>query len=179
MLLVGAAEAAAAAGCFDARCCLHGASSEVTASCHSQLQQHAHCTESLHPPPLLPQASKNLRRGKGKMRNRRYVQRKGPLVVYGNDAGIRCARIGGFALHPSFFEGWVTPVVPRRPGDDCLGVGRAFSSVGAAYCALPCCCSLCCPRAMLNVAPALPATSAAAARPSATCPAWRLPPWTA
>ncbi len=38
------------------------------------------------------QASKNLRRGKGKMRNRRYVQRKGPLVVYGNDAGIRCVR---------------------------------------------------------------------------------------
>lgn len=24
------------------------------------------------------------------MRNRRYVQRKGPLVIYGNDAGIRC-----------------------------------------------------------------------------------------
>lgn len=36
------------------------------------------------------QDSKNLRRGKGKMRNRRYVQRKGPLVIYGNDAGIRC-----------------------------------------------------------------------------------------
>ncbi len=34
-------------------------------------------------------ASKNLRRGKGKMRNRRYVQRKGPLVIYGNDSGIR------------------------------------------------------------------------------------------
>jgi large subunit ribosomal protein L4e len=33
-------------------------------------------------------ASKNLRRGKGKMRNRRYVQRKGPLVIYGNDSGI-------------------------------------------------------------------------------------------
>jgi len=32
--------------------------------------------------------SKNLRRGKGKMRNRRYVQRKGPLVVYANDSGI-------------------------------------------------------------------------------------------
>lgn len=28
-------------------------------------------------------ASKNLRRGKGKMRNRRYVARRGPLVVYG------------------------------------------------------------------------------------------------
>lgn len=33
-------------------------------------------------------ASRNLRSGKGKMRNRRYVQRKGPLVVYANDSGI-------------------------------------------------------------------------------------------
>ena len=33
-------------------------------------------------------ASRNLRRGKGKMRNRRYVQRKGPLVIYGADSGI-------------------------------------------------------------------------------------------
>eukprot|EP00775_Hariotina_reticulata_P007246 gene7246-7459_t len=32
--------------------------------------------------------SKALRRGKGKMRNRRYVLRKGPLVVYGADHGI-------------------------------------------------------------------------------------------
>ncbi|KAL3144447.1 60S ribosomal protein L4A [Trebouxia sp. C0010 RCD-2024] len=32
--------------------------------------------------------SKNVRRGKGKMRNRRYVNRKGPLVIYGNDNGI-------------------------------------------------------------------------------------------
>ena len=32
--------------------------------------------------------SKKVRRGKGKMRNRRYVQRKGPLVVYANDSGI-------------------------------------------------------------------------------------------
>lgn len=32
--------------------------------------------------------SKAIRRGKGKMRNRRYVLRKGPLVVYGNDNGI-------------------------------------------------------------------------------------------
>ena len=28
-------------------------------------------------------ASRNIRRGKGKMRNRRYVSRKGPLVVLG------------------------------------------------------------------------------------------------
>merc|ERR1719440_275964 len=33
-------------------------------------------------------ASKTLRAGKGKMRNRRFVQRRGPLVVYANDAGI-------------------------------------------------------------------------------------------
>lgn len=33
-------------------------------------------------------ASRAVRAGKGKMRNRRYVARKGPLVVYSNDEGI-------------------------------------------------------------------------------------------
>jgi len=37
------------------------------------------------------QSSRHLRRGKGKMRNRRYVQRRGPLIVYGKDEGIRKA----------------------------------------------------------------------------------------
>lgn len=32
--------------------------------------------------------SRKLRAGKGKMRNRRYQQRRGPLVVYGKDEGI-------------------------------------------------------------------------------------------
>jgi large subunit ribosomal protein L4e len=32
--------------------------------------------------------SKAIRRGKGKMRNRRYTLRKGPLVIYANDSGI-------------------------------------------------------------------------------------------
>jgi large subunit ribosomal protein L4e len=32
--------------------------------------------------------SKAIRAGKGKMRNRRYVLRKGPLVVIGNDSGV-------------------------------------------------------------------------------------------
>jgi len=36
-------------------------------------------------------ASRQIRSGKGKMRNRRYVQRRGPLVVYGEDNGIRKA----------------------------------------------------------------------------------------
>merc|ERR1712178_182048 len=33
-------------------------------------------------------ASRQVRSGKGKMRNRRYVQRRGPLVVYAEDSGI-------------------------------------------------------------------------------------------
>mmetsp|Transcript_3221 Transcript_3221/g.7476 ORF Transcript_3221/g.7476 Transcript_3221/m.7476 type:complete len:401 (+) Transcript_3221:84-1286(+) len=33
-------------------------------------------------------ASRNLRSGKGKMRNRRYVERKGPLICYAVDNGI-------------------------------------------------------------------------------------------
>merc|ERR1719359_2810748 len=33
-------------------------------------------------------ASRQIRAGKGKMRNRRFVQRRGPLVVYGNDGGL-------------------------------------------------------------------------------------------
>jgi large subunit ribosomal protein L4e len=36
-------------------------------------------------------ASRQIRSGKGKMRNRRYVQRRGPLVVYADDNGIRKA----------------------------------------------------------------------------------------
>jgi len=33
-------------------------------------------------------ASKTMRAGKGKMRNRRFVQRRGPLVIYAKDNGI-------------------------------------------------------------------------------------------
>merc|ERR1711966_401155 len=36
-------------------------------------------------------ASRQIRPGKGKMRNRRYVQRRGPLVVYSEDSGIKQA----------------------------------------------------------------------------------------
>jgi large subunit ribosomal protein L4e len=37
---------------------------------------------------LKSKASKQLRSGKGKMRNRRYTARRGPLVVFANDGGI-------------------------------------------------------------------------------------------
>ena len=33
-------------------------------------------------------ASRTMRAGKGKMRNRRFVQRRGPLIIYANDGGI-------------------------------------------------------------------------------------------
>merc|ERR1719476_537706 len=37
--------------------------------------------------------SKKVRSGKGKMRNRRYTMRRGPLIIYGKDDGIvRAAR---------------------------------------------------------------------------------------
>lgn len=35
--------------------------------------------------------STKIRTGKGKMRNRRYVQKKGPLVIYSKDGGIKRA----------------------------------------------------------------------------------------
>ena len=34
------------------------------------------------------EASKTMRAGKGKMRNRRFVQRRGPLIIYAKDGGI-------------------------------------------------------------------------------------------
>jgi large subunit ribosomal protein L4e len=37
------------------------------------------------------QASKKIRAGKGKMRNRRYTMRRGPLVIYNEDHGIKQA----------------------------------------------------------------------------------------
>jgi large subunit ribosomal protein L4e len=37
------------------------------------------------------QESKQIRSGKGKMRNRRYVMRRGPLVIYNEDHGIKQA----------------------------------------------------------------------------------------
>ena len=36
-------------------------------------------------------SSKQIRSGKGKIRNRRYVHRKGPLVVYADDSSLPAA----------------------------------------------------------------------------------------
>ena len=45
-------------------------------------------TLGAHPDVEKVQASKTMRAGKGKMRNRRFVQRRGPLIVYANDGGL-------------------------------------------------------------------------------------------
>jgi large subunit ribosomal protein L4e len=46
------------------------------------------------------QASKTMRAGKGKMRNRRFVQRRGPLLIFAKDGGITraCRNIPGVEL---------------------------------------------------------------------------------
>lgn len=49
-------------------------------------------------------ASKALRTGKGKMRNRRYVMRRGPLIVYGTEGAklVKAFRnIPGVEVRPS------------------------------------------------------------------------------
>lgn len=142
------------------------------------------------------------------MRNRRYVQRKGPLVVYGNDAGIRCARrcgtealLGGALFRSGCRR--VRRLQQRRRCQDGQNV-RLNARVGLlhTWCQawllpstkamrLSCGLSAASPhlpllllltRRLLLCSPAAaPACRRppAAARPSATCPAWRLPLWSA
>lgn len=63
----------------------------------------------------------NVRRGKGKMRNRRYVNRKGPLVIYGNDNGIAKA----FRNLPGVDTAPVTALNLLQVGLQALGLRRA------------------------------------------------------
>ena len=52
-------------------------------------------------------ASKLLHTGKGKMRNRRYTMRRGPLVVYDQDEGIQAAfrNIPGVGMSVILYRG--------------------------------------------------------------------------
>ena len=69
-------------------------------------------------------ASRNLRRGKGKMRNRRYVTRKGPLVVYAEDSGL----VRAFRNIPGVDTQSVESLnlLQARPGACVSGVFRQF-----------------------------------------------------
>jgi large subunit ribosomal protein L4e len=94
--------------------------------------------------------ARNLRRGKGKLRNRRYVSRRGPLVVYGGDSaaarafrnipGVDTASVDRLNLlqlapggHLGRFIVWTKSAFTRL--DEIFGAGPdgAASSVKAGY----------------------------------------------
>ena len=85
--------------------------------------------------------SKNVRRGKGKMRNRRYVNRKGPLVVYGNDNGIAkafrnlpgvdTAPVTALNLMQASPLYWLTCAAEEVPHQQCLKCTAAVTSLPA------------------------------------------------
>jgi len=80
-------------------------------------------------------ASRNLRSGKGKMRNRRYVQRKGPLVVYANDSGITKAmrNIPGVELCSVDRLGLLTLAPGGHVGRFIIWTKSAFEKLDAIY----------------------------------------------
>ena len=80
-------------------------------------------------------ASRNLRCGKGKMRNRRYVQRKGPLVVYANDSGITKAmrNIPGVELCSVDRLGLLTLAPGGHVGRFIIWTKSAFEKLDAIY----------------------------------------------
>ena len=93
-------------------------------------------------------ASKNLRRGKGKMRNRRYVARRGPLVVtdgstevarsFRNIPGVEVASVNSLNLlqlapggHLGRFIIWTKSAFARL--DEIFGTSESESSVKKGY----------------------------------------------
>ena len=92
--------------------------------------------------------SKNLRRGKGKMRNRRYVARRGPLVIYSgapeferafrNIPGVEVANVERLSLlqlapggHLGRFIVWTRSAFARL--DDIFGTAESCSAVKKGY----------------------------------------------
>merc|ERR1712115_609526 len=66
-------------------------------------------------------ASRRMRAGKGKLRNRRHVQKLGPLVVYDQDQGITLVDLSSGQSPPSrsltgFMELGESPLPPRLDG---------------------------------------------------------------
>jgi len=80
-------------------------------------------------------ASKKLRSGKGKMRDRKYTMRRGPLVIYGEDSGItRALRNlpGVDSAHVDRLN-----LLQLAPGGNfgrfCIWTEEAFKKLGAMY----------------------------------------------
>ena len=84
-------------------------------------------------------ASRNVRRGKGKMRNRRYVGRRGPLVVYGSDSGITKAfrNLPGVDLCPVSALNLLQVRALLARGGCCRGLGQVTACGACMSGALP------------------------------------------
>jgi len=80
-------------------------------------------------------ASKTMRAGKGKMRNRRFVQRKGPLVVYGTDGGLTRAfrNIPGVELTPVSSLNLLQLAPGGHVGRFCIWTESAFEQLDAIF----------------------------------------------
>jgi len=80
-------------------------------------------------------ASKTMRAGKGKMRNRRFVQRRGPLIVYGNDGGLTRAfrNIPGVELASVKSLNLLQLAPGGHVGRFCIWTENAFSQLNQIY----------------------------------------------
>jgi len=80
-------------------------------------------------------ASKTMRAGKGKMRNRRFVMRRGPLVVYGNDQGLTRAfrNIPGVELADVSRLNLLQLAPGGHVGRFCIWTENAFSQLDALF----------------------------------------------
>jgi len=79
--------------------------------------------------------SKTMRAGKGKMRNRRFVQRRGPLIVYGTDGGLTKAfrNIPGVELAPVSSLNLLQLAPGGHLGRFCIWTESAFEQLDAIF----------------------------------------------
>merc|ERR1739838_1017257 len=79
--------------------------------------------------------SRRMRAGRGKMRNRRYVQKRGPLIVYDNDEGITLAfrNIPGVTLLPVDKLNLLKLAPGGHVGRFCIWTVSAFAKLDTVY----------------------------------------------
>lgn len=79
--------------------------------------------------------SRRLRAGRGKMRNRRYVQKRGPLVIYDQDDGITLAfrNIPGVTLLPVDKLNLLKLAPGGHVGRFCIWTASAFAKLDTVY----------------------------------------------
>jgi len=80
-------------------------------------------------------ASRRYRAGRGKMRNRRYVQKRGPLVIYAKDDGISLAfrNIPGVTLLPVDKLNLLKLAPGGHVGRFCIWTQSAFNALDQVY----------------------------------------------